>query len=52
MSKLMRADLVSSFARLTAEIGQYAKDGMDILVDNEWLGKLPEAANRKELAKL
>lgn len=49
MAKTMRADIAATFARLSAEVAQYAKDGMDIMLDNEWLEKVPETANRKEL---
>lgn len=52
LAKSMRSDISTSFARLAAEIGQYAKDGIDIMLDNEWLEKFPEAADRKELAKV
>jgi hypothetical protein len=52
MSKSLRADITASFARLSAEIGQYAKDGMDIMLDNHWLEKFPETADRKALAKV
>lgn len=45
----MRSDLSLTFARLIAELGDYAKKGADIMIENAWLEKIPEAANRKEL---
>jgi hypothetical protein len=51
ISKSLRADVSTTFVRLSAEIGQYAKDGLDILLDNHWLEKFPETADRKALAK-
>jgi hypothetical protein len=52
LAKGFRSDISTSFARLAAEIGQYAKDGIDIMLDNEWLERFPETADRKELAKV
>ena len=52
LSKSMRSDVLATFTRLAAEIGQYAKDGIDIMIDNEWLEMFPEAADRKELSKV
>lgn len=50
--KSMRSDISISFARLSAEIGQYGKDGIDIMLDNKWLEKMPELVDRKELMKV
>jgi hypothetical protein len=49
MAKTMRTDILAIFARLSAEIAQYAKDGIDIMIDNEWLERVPEKIPRKEL---
>lgn len=37
--------------RLMAEIGKFAEDGLTILIDNGWLEKPPQAADRKNIAK-
>jgi hypothetical protein len=52
ISKSLRADVIASFARLSAEVAQYTKDGMDIMLDNHWLEKFPETADRKALAQV
>lgn len=44
-----RPDVAATFARLTAELGIYVKDGLDLLIEHGWLERIPEAANRKEL---
>ena len=49
MVKIMRTDILASFARLSAEITQYAKDGIDIMIDNEWLEKTPEKVSHEVL---
>lgn len=49
LAKSLRADVSAAFTRLAAEIVQYSKDGLDIMLDNEWLERVPETANRKEL---
>ncbi|KJR48844.1 hypothetical protein UF75_0731 [Desulfosporosinus sp. I2] len=45
----MRKDVALSFSRLMAEILDYVKDGADLLIENGWLEKVPEAADRQEL---
>lgn len=45
----IRKDLTLSFIQAGADIAQYAKDWMDIMIDNNWLERIPEAADRKEL---
>jgi len=49
LTNSLRKDVVSTFSRLMAEILQYSKDGADLLIENKWLEKIPEAANRQEL---
>ncbi len=44
-----RPDVASSITRLTAELGDYVKDGLDLMIEHGWLERVPEAANRKEL---
>lgn len=51
ISDSRRSDLVVDFSRLTTEILKFAKDGVNILIANEWLEQPPLAADRKDLAK-
>lgn len=44
-----RADLAATFAKLTAEVLDLAKDGAKLMIESGWLEKIPETANRKEL---
>jgi hypothetical protein len=39
-----------TFARLSGEIAKYAEDGLNILISNGWLEKIPEAVDHRELA--
>jgi Protein of unknown function (DUF3231) len=36
-----RSDLFLNYERLSFEIAQYAKDGVDIMIRNEWLEQPP-----------
>lgn len=47
----LRSDIASSYIRLTAEVGQFAKDGVDIMIKNEWLEQPPQIPDHKGLAK-
>jgi hypothetical protein len=46
-----RRDLSAMYTRLMAEVGQYAEDGVNIMIDNGWLEQPPTAVNRDELTK-
>lgn len=46
-----RSDLVLNYERLSLEIGQYAKDGADIMISNEWLEQPPGTMDKEKLAK-
>ncbi|MDR0140199.1 DUF3231 family protein [Metabacillus idriensis] len=46
-----RSDLVLNYERLSLEIGQYAKDGADIMISNAWLEQPPGTMDKKKLAK-
>lgn len=46
-----RSDLVLDFSRLTTEIMKFAEDGVNLLIENEWLEQPPMAIVRKDLAK-
>lgn len=45
-----RRDLGANYIRLTAEISQYAEDGTNIMIENEWLEQPPQATDRDPLA--
>ena len=47
-----RKDVAADFTRLTAEILEFSKDGVDLMIENGWLEKVPETANRQELTQL
>jgi hypothetical protein len=51
ISTSTRRDLVAQYTRLMAETGQYAEDGMNIMIDNGWLEEPPQSANRDALAQ-
>jgi len=44
-----RKDVVLTFSRLMVEILEFVKDGADILIENGWLERVPEAPNRQVL---
>jgi len=46
-----RRDLSANYVRLTAEIGHYADDGVDIMIQNGWLEQPPQAVDRDQLSK-
>jgi hypothetical protein len=45
-----RSDLVLNYERLSLEIAQYAKDGADIMIKNEWLEQPPCTLDKEKLA--
>ncbi|OLO27893.1 hypothetical protein BTR23_18965 [Alkalihalophilus pseudofirmus] len=51
MGESMRHDLNAHYARLAADIGHYAEDGINILINNEWMEQPPQAVDRNQLAK-
>jgi hypothetical protein len=44
-----RKDVISDFSRLMVEILEYSKNGIDIMIENGWLEKVPETRDRQEL---
>ncbi|MGM8364304.1 DUF3231 family protein [Virgibacillus sp. W0181] len=46
-----RRDIAAQYTRLMAEIAKYAEDGIELLIENEWMEQPPIAADRKGLAK-
>lgn len=51
ISACRRSDLVVDFSRLTMEIMKYAEDGVNILIEHQWMEQPPIAISRKDLAK-
>ncbi|MDG5789366.1 DUF3231 family protein [Evansella sp. AB-P1] len=45
-----RTDLVVDYERLSIEIGQYAKEGADIMIKNQWLEQPPGTVDKEKLA--
>jgi spore coat protein CotF len=43
----LRMDIATSYVRLTAENALYAKDGLELMIKNEWLEQPPQAPNHK-----
>ncbi|KIL38981.1 hypothetical protein SD70_22825 [Gordoniibacillus kamchatkensis] len=46
-----RGDLTAMYARLSVELGDYANDGANIMIQNGWLEKPPQTVDREALAK-
>lgn len=40
-----------NYERLSLKIAQYAKDGADIMIQNEWLEQPPGTKDKAQLAK-
>ncbi|MCR8848103.1 DUF3231 family protein [Rossellomorea sp. SC111] len=51
MSISQRRDLAVSYAKMIAEIGLLGEDGMNLLIENEWMEQPPLATDHKALAK-
>lgn len=49
LTNTSRIDIILSFGRLMTEIGKYIEDGLNLIAENSWLERVPEAANRQEL---
>jgi hypothetical protein len=49
ISNSMRSDLVLCYTKFMADLGKFSKDGADIMIENSWFEKAPEAVNRAEL---
>ncbi|MBB6450242.1 hypothetical protein HNR44_002225 [Geomicrobium halophilum] len=47
----LRNDLPAMYTKLTAEIASYANDGMDIMIDNQWMEEPPRADDRDKIIK-
>ncbi|MGG4169298.1 DUF3231 family protein [Rossellomorea vietnamensis] len=51
MSISQRRDLAASYAKMIAEVGLLAEDGMNLLIENEWMEQPPLATDHSDLAK-
>ena len=51
MAMAQRRDIAANYARLSAEIGKFAEDGMNIMIDRGWMERPPQAADREEIIK-
>lgn len=51
MSLCQRRDLAADYAKMITEIGVLAEDGMNLLIENEWMEQPPLATNHEDLAK-
>lgn len=47
----LRTDIITTYTRLITEIAQYAKEGVNLMIKNEWLEQPPQNPNHKKLAK-
>jgi len=47
-----RRDLVANYVRLTTEISQYGEDGINIMIENQWLEQPPHATDRDQLTNV
>jgi hypothetical protein len=51
MSISLRRDLFTLYTRLMAETGQFAEDGVNLMIDYGWLEEQPQADNREVLSQ-
>ncbi len=51
MATTMRRDIHLKYSRLTAEIGKYAEDGANLMIEYNWMEQPPLSPDRDELAK-
>ncbi|MDM5227239.1 DUF3231 family protein [Cytobacillus sp. NJ13] len=47
----LRSDIASSYVRLTTEVAQFAKNGVEIMIKNTWLEQPLQIPDHKGLAK-
>lgn len=48
----VRHDLAAKYGRLLLEVGNYVEDGANIMIEHEWMERVPQAADREALIKL
>jgi hypothetical protein len=49
MGSSFRRDLSVMYSRMIAEIGQFAEDGANIMIDNAWLEQPPTTVDHNAL---
>ena len=49
LSSATRIDLTTEYSKLLVEIMKYGKEGMDLLIEREWMEEPPHAPDRKKL---
>ncbi len=52
LSQVMRHDISLKFAAISASIGKYANDGMNLMIENGWLEEPPTSADRQKLSNV
>jgi hypothetical protein len=45
-----RSDLILNYERLSLEVAQFAKEGADIMIKNNWLEEPPGTMDKEKLA--
>jgi hypothetical protein len=51
ISESNRSDLVIDYKRFTGKVLKLSEDGVNLMIENEWMEQPPLAANRRDLAK-
>ncbi|WP_170885483.1 DUF3231 family protein [Bacillus alkalicellulosilyticus] len=51
LATCQRRDIIVQYTKLMAEVGLYAEDGLNIMIEKGWLEQTPTAADRESLAK-
>jgi len=51
VSQSQRSDMAVDYSRLLAEVLKYGEDGINIMINNQWLEQPPLAIDRKKLAE-
>ena len=52
LSTCLRKDLALTYTRLAAEIGQYAEDGANLMIEQSWMEQPPQTVDRDALARV
>ncbi|WP_368488323.1 DUF3231 family protein [Clostridium sp. BJN0013] len=52
LGNIMRSDLKATYRKYLDEAMEYSKDGIDIMIDNEWFEQPPQAINHENLVEI
>lgn len=52
LSRVMRRDISLAITRFISDVGLFAEDGLQMMIDRGWFERIPQAADRKELLKM